>query len=279
MEKVFLDGELVAADRAGISISAEGFLYGASLFETLRVYGGRPFRLEAHLLRMERSAGVLGFSLRWDRSQMEEAVAAVLRVNALQHGRLRITLYRGEPGSDSHLLVRASAGVPYREYQWEAGVSAVISPVRMDPSSLLAGHKTGNYLPHLLAREDARRRGAEEAILLNTNGKIAEGSASNLFLVLGGGMATPDPGSGILPGITRSVVMELACGMGIAMDERALSPEELLAADEAFLTNSLMEVMPLVAVDGRPIGGGSPGPITRALQAAYRSLTASELSS
>ncbi len=269
MGMVFLDGRLVPEAEAGIRPSSQGFLYGASLFETLRIYGGRFFRLPAHLARMARSAEALRFRCPAP-GEMESALRAVIEANGIADGRARLTLFRGDSPESSHLLASASPGIPYSEEQRRVGLRAQISALRLDPRSPLAGHKTGNYLPNLLAREAARQAGCEEAILLSQDGSVAEGSASNLFLATKGELVTPDLASGILAGITRRVVLDLAEELGIEAAERGVRMAELESAGEVFLTNSLMEVMPLVEVDRRPIGDGAPGPMTRRLMEAYQ---------
>ena len=160
----------------------------------------------------------------------------------------------------------------------ERGMAAVVSGVRRNETSPLARVKSLNYLDNLLAREEARRSGAGEALLLNTRGFIAEGAASNVFLVRDGTLLTPGVEAGALPGITRQVVMELAGEEGLAVEEANVTLPDLFGAGEAFLTNSVMEVMPLVSVDGRPVGPGRPGPLTERLARRYRDLVARETS-
>jgi branched-chain amino acid aminotransferase len=258
-----------------------GFLLGDGLFETLRLYRGRPFRLSDHLCRLQEGAARV--RLGWP-DGVEARVAGALAASGMEgDGALRITLTRGvghgllppdPPGTPTlHVVARPWHPDPAWE---ERGLSAHLAG-RVDEHALTAGLKGIGYLERITALLTARERGAEEAILRNSAGAVVGGSASNLFLVAGGRLRTPALEEGILPGITRSVVLELARHMGLDAEEGSLRPEELARADEVFLTSSLRELVPVVAAEGTRVGPGSPGPVWRRLLDAFRERVRAEL--
>lgn len=283
---IYLNGELVRRAAAPALALDRGLLYGYGLFETMRAYSGRVFRLEAHYGRLCQGAAILAMAVPFSLPGLSGAVAAVLERNELKDARIRLTLTPGappagrqappgplgEPAVPGHptvvLFVRPLTEYPPSLYR--CGMSAVVSVVRRNEWSPLSRVKSLNYLDNLLAREDARKRGADEAVLLNTRGLLAEGSASNVFLARDGRLLTPAVESGALPGITRQTVLELAAAAGLEAVEAEVEPSALADAAEAFLTNSVMEVMPLTRLDGRPLGSGRPGPVTKRLQRLYR---------
>jgi branched-chain amino acid aminotransferase len=279
---VYLNGNLVPWDQARISPFDHGFLYGYALFETMRAYSGHIFRLPQHIERLARSAGLLGLPL--EGLDLEIACHAALRANGLQDARLRLTVSigAGEPTPDPPpdpeptVLVTATAYKPLPRQAFERGFKAVTSSFRVDSQSPLSRLKTANYLGNLLARREAKAVAADEALLHNERGLLCEGSTANVFYAKDGILVTPNEDSGCLPGITRQAVIELASARGIGVETREVRPEELVRAGEAFLTNSLLEVMPLTEVDGRAVGSGGPGSMTGALAAAYRELVANE---
>jgi len=283
-EMVYLNGAIVPRQQARVSVLDYGFLYGYGLFETMRAYGGRVFRLEKHLSRLARSAEFLGIST--DSIELKDAVHSTLRANRLQDARVRITVSIGEGGLTPDpatcgrptVLVMAGEYKPYPEQGYQRGFRAVISSLRRNSQTPLAQLKSTSYLESILARQEARRAGADEAICLNERELLAEASMSNIFLVADGVLKTPAVESGILPGVTRETVLELAGKLGIRTLEREIEAEELWRSEEVFLTGSLIEVMPLVDVDGKPIGDGKPGPVTRRLMDEYRRLVDREFS-
>jgi len=277
---VYLNGELVAAEQAALPALDRGLLYGYGLFETMRSYGGRVFRLAEHYRRLEAGAEMLAIPVPLTLAALEEAVEATLARNGLPDAYVRLTVTAG-PGGDggnASVILFAREVTEYPPELRERGMAAVVSAVRRNETSPLARVKSLNCLDNLLAREEARRSGAGEALLLNTRDFIAEGAASNVFLVRNGTLVTPGVEAGALPGITRQAVLELAGEEGIEVVETSLALSDLAGAGEAFLTNSVMEVMPLVSVDGRPVGPGSPGPLTERLARRYRDLVARETS-
>jgi branched-chain amino acid aminotransferase group I len=280
MEWVFLNGRFVERGEAAVPALDRGLLYGYGLFETMRSYGGRVFRLEEHYRRLCEGAAVLELPPALTLDDLRVAVDALLESNGLADAYLRLTVTAGPAPDDGGaspsilLVARPLSGYPPDLYQ--RGMAAVTSASRRNEASPLSRVKSLNYLDNLLAREEAQRKGADEAILLNTRGLVAEGSASNVFLVSGGRLLTPGPDSGVLPGITRAAILELAREAGIACAECDVEATTLAGAAEAFLTNSIMGVMPLTRLDGRPIGSGRPGPVTGAIRRLYARTVARE---
>ncbi len=277
-EIVYLNGSLIPRSQASISVMDYGFLYGYGLFETMRAYGGQVFRLDGHLDRLARSAAILGLPLQVQ--ELKGAVMDTIQANKLKDARIRIAISIGEGGmapdpgtcNKPTVLILAGHYQPYPERVYQKGFGAIISSIRRNSQSPLSGLKTANYLESILARQQARTAGVDEAIHLNEKGLLAEASMSNIFIVTNGILRTPGQDSGILPGITRETVLESALGLGINTLEHDIPLEEVLQAREAFLTNSLIEVMPLTEIDGKAIGSGKPGPLTGRLMADYRKL-------
>lgn len=275
---VYLDGKFVAPEEARVSLFDFGYLYGDGVFETLRAYGPHIFRLDAHL---ERLFGACRFLL-IDPGLERDALAALCR-ETLERSRsrdayLRVTVSRGlgRSGIDplacgpATLSIVARDHVPYPEECYREGIAATILAGRKIAHDALTPRiKSCNYQANLLARVELGQRGVREGFLLNRDGFVAEGTVSNVFVVRGGSLATPSLASGCLGGITRSVVLELAPARGIPIAETELTPYDLYDADECFVTNTLMELLPVIGVDGRPIGTGDPGAVTRDLHRAY----------
>ncbi len=285
MEKlVYLNGSLVPESEAKVSVFDRGFLYGDGLFETMRAYSGKIFRLERHLRRLFRSAGMISLTLPRGEKEIGAAVYRTLQANELKEAYLRLTVSRGQGGrgldiADSRgvLMVIVSKPLPlYPRSRYEEGIKAVVVKERRNESSTLSRIKSLNYLPGILAGLEARDKGAGEGLMLNSRGYLAEGTVSNIFLISDGEVVTPSLESGILPGITREAVLELAPRQGLKIAEKEIELTELKEAEEAFLTNSLREVVPLTRVEGQPIGKGKPGKITQRIAGAYASLVKKE---
>lgn len=277
-EIVYLNGRLISGSRARLSPFDHGFLYGYGLFETMRAYNGHIFRLDRHLGRLRRGAQSLGLAARVAGLDLETPCLRVLEANRLREARLRLTISAGQGGltpdpencSEITVLVAAQELVPLPAEKYEAGFKAILSSLRRNSQSPLSCLKSTSYMENVLARREAREAGCEEAILLNEQGYLAEGSTSNVFLVHDQELITPSLESGILPGITRETVLEIARACNIRTVERRVELRELIEAEEAFVTNCILELMPLVWFEGRPIGSGKPGPLTKELLAAYR---------
>jgi branched-chain amino acid aminotransferase len=277
-EIVYLNGKLIPRRQAAISITDYGFLYGYGLFETMRAYNGEVFRLEDHLKRLSASAKILGLPVKT--GELKSAVTRTIRANRLASARVRLAISAGEGEMNADpatcqsptVLIIAQKYTPYPQSVYERGLRAVVSSIRRNTGSTLARLKSASYLESMLARQEARKAGVEEAICLNDKGFLAEASMSNIFIVSKGLLRTPGQDSGILAGITRKIVLELASQLGIPSREEDIRPDELSEAEEAFLTNSLIEVMPLTEVEGRKIGSGKRGAVTGAILKAYRKL-------
>ena len=284
VETVYLNGALVPRGKASISPFDRGFLYGYGLFETMRSYGGRVFRLDRHLARLMHSAEELGLASQLDPVELEQAIYRTLEANGVPDARIRLTIGAGEgerglspptSGTLTTLVAAEKLTVPSHIYQ--QGILAAMVSTRRNSQSPLPAIKSLNYLEGLIARAEAAALGVDEAIMLNDRGYVSECSSSNIFLVLAGKLLTPSLESGILPGVTREAVLELARDLGIEAMEGEIPPSDLLRADEVFITTSVREIVPVVTVDGRPVGSGKPGEVTRRLMTAYKELVQREL--
>jgi branched-chain amino acid aminotransferase len=286
MRWVFVSGEMASGPAARVSALDQGLLYGYGLFETMRSYRGHVFRLEEHYRRLCEGAALLALEVPLGVTALREAIAAVLERNELVDAYLRLTLTAGpvqgltevtEP-SKPQVILFARELTDYPEALYRRGMTAVISAVRRNETSPLSRVKSLNCLDNLLAREEARRQGAQEAIMLNSQGFVAEGSASNVFVLRGGTLLTPSIRSGVLPGIARQVVLKLATAAGLEANETEIEPAALFDAAEVFLTSSIKEVMPLTELDMRPVGSGRPGPVSERLHRLYREMALQEAS-
>jgi len=283
-ELVYVAGDLVPAAEARISALDAGVLLGAGLFETLRTYGGQPFRLGAHLARLRASGEFFRIFVRETGAEITAAIARLLEANGLTDARVRLTATRGpltaavddDEAPPATLIITAGPMTPYPAELYEKGATVVVSDIRVSPDDPTVYHKTTGYLRNLLALRDAHRARATEALIFNTKGRLAEGSLSNAFIVSGGRLLTPPVEEGLLAGITRAAVLELAAEVGVPAEQKPLSAREVLDADELFLTNSIMEVLPVGRVERKEIGGGLPGPVTKQLAEAYKALVARE---
>jgi branched-chain amino acid aminotransferase len=279
--RVHIDGAVRLPEDAKVSVFDRGFLYGDSVYETIGTSYGRLFAARDHLDRLDRSASRIGLSVP-PREDIVRAIAETMAAAGNPESRVRVILTRGEgkldldPASatDSRLVVIVFPLGPPTPEMFEKGVAvAIVSVTRNSPSAIDPAVKSGNYLNNVLALGEARRRsGAYEAILCAGDGSIAEGSTSNVFAVVGGEVRTPPAAVGILDGITRAKVLDLARSAGIPLVERRLQPDELRGADEAFLTSATRGVLPIATIDERPVGSGKPGPVTRTLMALYDEL-------
>lgn len=275
---IFLGDRLVTPEAARIDPADRGFTLGDGVFETLRAYAGRPFRLDAHLARLEAGAAALGIPLPLPAARIATAVAETLAANGLAMGdaAIRITLSRG-PGARGLLppeAPRPTLMISAAAYQPAPPriLSAVIIDIRRNEHSPLSRLKTLSYLDNVLAQREAAERGADEAVLLNTTGRLACSARANLFVLRGRTLLTPPVSEGVLPGIARAEVLAIAADLGIHAHETPLERNALADADEAFLTNSLIEVSALGRIDGRTIGNSDAGPFTASIAAAYRRL-------
>jgi branched-chain amino acid aminotransferase len=274
---VWIDGALVDADAARVSPFDHGLLVGDGVFETIRVYGGQPFAWTRHLDRLAHSAAGLGLAVP-DRDALRSAAKAVLDANGHDEARLRITVTGGlaplgsERGAAGPTVIVASSELR----PWPPSVRVVVVPWVRNDRGATAGLKTTSYAENVRALAFAQERGASEAVFGNTRDELCEATGSNVFVVRDGAVATPPGSSGCLLGVTRALVLELAPGLGIEIDERPLPLDALHGADEAFLTSTTREVQPIAAVDDRTLPA-TPGPVTTALAAAFTDLIARDL--
>lgn len=282
---VYLNGKLLPASQAKLSPFDLGFLYGFGLFETMRAYSGRVFRLAQHIDRLTRSAELLALWDKLAKYDLARAIRDTIQANNLSDGRVRLTVSAG-PGEmvpdprqsgEPTVLVIAKPYTPLSTQVYERGYSAYISPLRRDSSSMFSNMKSSSNISGAFAWKKAKLDGFDEALLLNEKGQLAEGSVSNIFVVYENAVLTPTVESGILPGIAREAILEIIPSLGVSVAGKRLMPDDLFRADEAFLTNSVIEVMPLTEVDNRPIGSGHPGPITRKLMSVYKDLVHTEI--
>ena len=280
MPVVYLNGRYMQAERAKVSAFDRGFSFGDGLFETLRAYSGWVFGLDRHLRRLGRGAAQIGLQFEGDVGRWRRVMSRLLRRNGLMDAdsSLRLTVTRGMdilgtllppeavPSPTLFLVARPVEGTIAERQQLGIGVVTIQWGDPFNPF----GIKSLGYLYHMLAMIRAREQGAHEALFVASDGSVVEGATSNVFCVANGVLTTPPEDAGLLPGITREVVIELARKEGLDVREAPLPLEELLASDEAFLTGSVKEVMPLIAIDGKQIGSGNPGAITRLLHQRYR---------
>lgn len=276
---VCIDGALVAPERARISVFDRGFLYGDSVFETVRTYFGKPFALAEHLARLERSASLVYIPLPVSLQMLEQEMLATVAAASNEESYIRITVTRGqgELGLDPALaeqptrviIVGPLSAPPAAAY--EHGVSVVtFRTQRPSDNTIAEGAKIGNYLVAVLGVRAARAASAHEALIVTGDDRVVEGASSNVFGIEGGALVTPPVEAGILPGITRDRV--LACARELGLEIRLETPtvERLLAMEEIFICSSIRELLPVVRVDSQLVGGGSPGPLTRRLHNGFR---------
>jgi branched-chain amino acid aminotransferase len=276
--KVWIDGRIVAADEARIPVTDHGLLYGDGIFEGIRVAGSRVFRLDDHLARFGAAARAIALELPGGLAAMREIVLETARAYGEPGAYVRLIATRGEGelGVDPTTCPRprviciADRLRIYGEDKLARGIDLVTSSWRRPPADVLDPRvKSLNYLNSALAKLEARRRGADEALLLNAAGFIAEASVANLFVHRGGELRTPPATDGALEGITRATVLELAGPLGIPAREQTLGRFDLFAADEAFLTGSGAGIVPVRSLDGQRVGTGAPGPVTAKIRFAF----------
>ena len=282
MNQVYLNDTFVPESEARVSVLDHGYLYGDGIFETLRAYSGFIFRLQDHLVRLFDSARGLSLTLPWDREQLASILTACLKVNGYDNAVLRLTISRGmgPPGLDPDLcktptlvvLTRPFTGYP--EMLYERGISLALVKVQKNlPQAIDPQIKSANYLNNILAKIEAKKAGADEAILLNHQGYLTEGTVSNLFFVNQGKLCTPSLDAGILDGVTRRLVLEIAGDLGAHVVEGLHTPEALLQAEEAFMTNTTYEVMPVSRINQQPL---NTGPLSSRLRAEFKRRVAME---
>lgn len=278
MNWVCINGEVLPAEEARVSVFDTGFMQGIGLFETMRAYHGRVFRLDEHIDRLRDSANRLSWTVIPEADTLIDHVDKVTAAAGLQDAAVRLTVTTGSlQHNASHepvltIVATVNPGIKYPPELYASGVTALVSKYRQNPLDPTAGHKTTSYFARLAALREAHQRQAFEALWLTTENYLAEGSISNVLLWLNEELVTPPLDTPVLPGIARADVLDLAGQLGITTAERKLTIDDLLDADEVLLTNSLAEVVPVVRLEREPIGSERPGPVFEELREAYQLL-------
>ena len=272
--KIYIDGQFYSEQDAKISVFDHGLLYGDGVFEGIRIYNGRIFKLEEHIVRLYESARSICLTIPMSREELEQATLQTVAENELRDGYIRLVITRGA-GSlglnpyqcpKAGVIIIASTITLYPKDRYEKGLNLITCATRRPtPAALSPQVKSLNYLNNVMAKIEAIQAGCEEGIMLNEQGYVAECTGDNIFLVKGGKVVTPPISAGGLDGITRQTAIELLAEMGISCQEVMLTRHDVFTADECFLTGTAAEVIPAVQLDRRIIGDGAPGPITKAL--------------
>ena len=283
--KVYLGGELVDKADAKVSVFDHGFLYGDGVFEGIRVYGGRGFLLDEHIKRLYESALAIRLTIPLSPEEMVEAVNRTVAANDIKEGYVRLVVSReaGTLGLDIRrtsnpmVVIIADTISLYPPEMYRDGLKLITaSTIRNHAGALSPRIKSLNYLNNILAKIEATDTGCIEALMLNAQGEVAECTGDNIFIVKDGVLKTPPPDAGILEGITRGAVIGLAKKSGLPVQEVSMVRHDIYVADECFLTGTAAEVIPVVSLDGRTIGGGTPGPVTKDLLERFQALKAGE---
>ena len=282
--KIYIDGEFYDKENAKISVFDHGLLYGDGVFEGIRFYNGRVFRLEEHIDRLFDSARAIALNIGLEKSAVIEATLETIRQNNLQDGYIRLVVTRGvgDLGLNpmlcpkASMIIIASKITLYSAEKYENGLDVVTCATRRIPHGALSPMvKSLNYLNNVMAKIEAQNAGAGEGLMLNEQGFVSECTGDNIFIIKNGVIFTPPIAAGALAGVTRSVVFGLAAEFGIPIREPMMTRYDIFTADECFLTGTAAEVIPAVKLDTRLIGDGKPGPITQRLIGRFRELTAS----
>ncbi|APW59733.1 branched-chain-amino-acid transaminase [Paludisphaera borealis] len=285
--KVYIGGKLYEKSEAKVSVFDHGLLYGDGVFEGIRAYSGRVFRLKQHVDRLYDSAVAIHLQIPMTRDAMAAAITDTLAHNKLTNAYIRVVVTRGAGSlgldprktTDPQVIIITDAISLYPEELYEHGLKIITAAtIRSHPNTVNPRVKSLNYLNNILAKMEGANAGCLEALMLNHKGDVAECTGDNIFIVRKGEIHTPSIDSGILEGITRDAVIELACEAGYKVVERTMDRYDVYTADECFLTGTAAEVIPVVECDGRPLGTGSPGPITKELLKRFHELVHGERS-
>lgn len=277
--KIWLDGELVDESEAKISVFDHGVLYGDGVFEGIRIYNGRVFRLEEHIRRLFDSARAIVLQIPWSFEEVIRATVETVLANGLKDGYIRLVVTRGTGGlglnpylcPKATMFIIASNIQLYPEEHYTNGLALITCATRRPaPGALMPQVKSLNYLNNIMAKVEAIQANALEAVMLNEQGYVAECTGDNLFLIKDGKLLTPLISDGALDGITRSVILEIAVKLDVPVIERSLTRYDIFIADECFLTGTAAEVIPVISLDRRVIGTGKPGPFTQKFIEAFR---------
>lgn len=276
---VWLNGEIMPLESAKISVADHAHLYGDGLFEGIRIYGSKVFRLDPHLDRLYYGCKFLGFQMSMDKAKLKAQILDVCRQAEIADGYIRLNVTRGtglglDPkhiNPEPNVMIMVNTLALFSSEMYERGLKGITSAVRVIPNDSLDPRLKciGRYASNIFAKHQANHVGADEAIMLNHRGEIAEGTGENIFLVNGNKILTPHFSCGILEGITRAAVMELASKLGFEVAETFLTPYDLFKASEVFLSGTAAELISLVSLDGKLIGDGKPGPVWRQVRGAF----------
>ena len=282
MTKVYINGKLLPKEQATVSVFDHGLLYGDGVFEGIRVYSGKVFLLKDHIDRLYESARAIRLEIPMPKSDMTAAVVSTVDANGIKDGYVRLVITRGagtlgldpRKTSDPQVIIIADTISLYPPEMYAQGLKLITaSTIRNHPQALSARIKSLNYLNNIMAKIEGTDAGCVEALMLNHKGEVAECTGDNIFIVSRGVLKTPSVDAGILEGVTRNAVIRLAKEAGVPVEETTLTRHDLYIADECFLTGTAAEVIPAVSLDGRQIGDGKPGPITKELLARFLRLT------
>ncbi len=282
--RIYINGDFFDKDDAKISVYDHGLLYGDGVFEGMRSYSGKVFRLQQHLQRLWESAKAIWLQIPISQEQMTKAVNETLKVNNIEDGYVRLVVTRGagtlglDPNKTANpqVIIIADTITLYPAEFYEHGLEIVtVSTIRNHPAALSPRIKSLNYLNNILAKIEGLQAGCVEALMLNTKGEVAECTGDNIFVARGGTLYTPPIEAGILEGVTRDAVIELARESGVEVRETPLTKHDVYIAQECFLTGTAAEVIPVVKVDNRVIGAGVPGPLTRDLKERFHAMARS----
>lgn len=280
--QIYIDGKFFPKEKAMVSVFDHGLLYGDGVFEGIRAYGGRVFKLAEHIDRLWESAHTLMLAIPMTKDQMRDAIVATLRRNKLRDAYIRVVVTRGvgDLGLDPRKCPRATVFIIadkiklYPESLYQKGLEIIsVATTRSHPETVNPQIKSLNYLNNILAKIEAINSGYEEALLLNAQGYVSECTGENIFIIKEGRLLTPPPHIGILRGITRAAAMEIAAKLGLEVREEILTRHDIYNAEEVFLTGTAAEIVPIVKVDNRVIGTGKPGRRTGQILSAFRELT------
>ncbi|MCO6043740.1 branched-chain-amino-acid transaminase [Aeoliella sp. ICT_H6.2] len=283
-KQIYIGGQFFSQEDAKISVFDHGLLYGDGVFEGLRIYSGKVFRLGEHIQRLYESARAIWLEIPMTPDEMADAINETVAKNGLSDGYVRAVITRGsgtlglDPNrcSNPQVIIIADTITLYPQEFYDNGLEIVtVSVIRNHPAALSARVKSLNYLNNILAKIEGLQAGCVEALMLNHKGEVAECTGDNIFIVKDGRLLTPPLDAGILAGVTREAVMDLALELCIPLAEPALTKHDIYVADECFLTGSAAEIVPVVKLDSRPIGNGKPGPMTKRLTSAFHELVRS----
>ena len=277
--KIYMNGKLVDAEQAKVSVFDHGLLYGDGVFEGIRAYNGRVFKLDDHTDRLFRSAQAIDLKIPHSKAEINAAVLATCKANGITNGYIRLIVTRGvgslglnpETCKEPQIIIIAGAIQLYPQELYDNGLAVItVGTLRNHTEAINPRIKSLNYLNNILAKIEAMNAGCMECIMLNTQGYVAEASGDNVFVVNGTTLRTPPAWCGALEGVTRAVVMELAPQHGLTVREDVLTRYDLYTADEVFLTGTAAEIISVVKMDRRAIGTGAPGPVAKRLELAFR---------